>query len=100
MNKQKTEQKPKLDFTSESGIIAAAEILQEKEDEEEFHGLHVKDISDYTIILHAGRKLAMKVFEFAISQDWPVKSLSLIWQHRDKKVRPAFWKLDFHERSV
>lgn len=98
--KEKTECNPKLDFSSESGIIAAAEILQKKEEEEGFKGLAVKDISHYTITLNAPRKQAMKAFEFTISQDWPVKSLSKIWPHRDKKVRPAFWKLDFYEQPV
>lgn len=97
---KETEQKPKLDFSSESGIIAAAQILIRMAGKEGFEGLVVKEVSPSAIILNAPDKQAMKAFKFAINQDWPVESLSLIWRHRDKKVRPAFWKLDFWEQPV
>ena len=85
-------------FCYESGVIEAAEILQKKGEEEgEFANVAVIRVTHHTMILHGSREEVMKAVKFVISQNWPVKSLSMVWPIIGKKIRPAFWKLDFHD---
>ena len=93
--KDKTEWKPKLDFTSESGVITAAEIL-------EGEGYDIRNVfcekdlfSQPIILLNGTKKQANKAFKFAINQNWPVKHLSKVWWHRNGKLTDVHWRLNF-----
>ena len=96
--KEKTEWKPKLDFSSEYGLIIAGAILEQEGFD--VRGIfHPGELAQHpTILFDSSKKKALKAFHFVMDQGWPVIYLSKIWRRPDDNGDyDTHWQLEFAE---
>ena len=99
---------PKIDFSEERGVEAAAEILRGEGFDAHwtFHpsktsGGHIYCLYP-TILLRGSRKDAMAVFYFSKYNEWPVRGINKRWYGQDLEkgnFKKCHWEIGFKVTS-
>ena len=104
--KEKTESKPKLDFSSKSGVVAAAEILKTEGFQvwDSFPGKKAGGVvfTLPTILFNGNENEGKKAWAFALDQDWPACELRRVWSNipDDDEFDRPHWELEFKRKPV